>query len=38
MLNGYNNGNLTAGLGNVSRDANGKITNASEGFDAYGHA
>lgn len=38
MLNGYNDGTLTAGLGNVTNDSTGKRTNNPDkkGFDAYG--
>lgn len=40
MLNGYNDGTLTASLGNVTNDSTGKRTNNPDkhGFDSYGIA
>lgn len=38
MLDGYNNGTLTAGLGNRTVDSTGKIKNfGGKGFDSYGY-
>lgn len=38
MIEGYNNENITPGLGNKSVDSTSKISNSEEGFDAYGVA